>query len=160
MAVVKNELQNDLASRFPMILRDFGGDPAKTCMAWGIECGDGWHALLSSAMEKIQFVCDASAASGHPVQLVATQVKEKFGTLRFYYSVEGSHPVASRVIEDIISSAESASASVCEETGRRGELCERGGWYRTLSLEIANRDGYRACDEGVREYWSSLTVSG
>lgn len=150
------KLEKELSERFPLILRDMGGDPKRTCMAWGIECGDGWHRLLETAMEKIQFVCDSSAKSGHPAQLVATQIKEKYGTLRFYYSVEGSCPVAEGVLEDVVSSAELASSRICEVTGEPGDLCVRGGWYRTLSRPRARADGYRACDEGTEEYWSEL----
>jgi len=148
--------EKELTARFPQILRDMGGDPKSTCMAWGLECGPGWFGLLSSALEKIQLVCDLSTQAGVPVQLVANQVKEKFGTLRFYYSVEGGSPVVVGVLEDIVSAAENESSRTCEDTGDRGDLCIRGGWYRTLCRTQARQEGYRACDEGVEEYWKEL----
>ena len=152
-------LEKEMSARFPKILRDMGGDPKSTCMAWGLECGNGWFGLLSSALEKIQFVCDLSTQAGTPVQLVASQIKEKFGTLRLYYSVEGTAPVVERVLEDIVSAAENESSRTCEDSGSRGDLCIRGGWYRTLCRERARAEGYRACDEGVEEYWKELDTA-
>jgi len=125
-------------------------------MAWGVECDDGWYDLLADAMEKVQLVCDLSTQAGKPCQLVASQVKEKFGTLSFYYFTECSDPVVHRVLDDIIGAAERSSSSVCERTGKRGALCVRGGWYKTLSRAQARLEGYKACDEGVEEYWSEL----
>lgn len=153
---MNTNLEKDLTARFPLILRDMGGDLRKTCMAWGMECGDGWHPLIESAMEKIQFVCDLSSQTTRPVQLIATQIKEKFGTLRFYYSVEGDSPLATAVLDDIVSSAEASSSQVCETSGTPGNLCIRGHWYKTLSRPTARAEGYKACDEGTEEYWSEL----
>lgn len=66
----------------------------------------------------------AQAASEVPV---ASQVKEKFGTLRFY--VEKATPEQ----YDIISFVESLSSRVCEECGDTATAKTRsGGWIRTL----------------------------
>ena len=63
-------------------------------------------------------------------QVVAVQVKEKFGTLRFYYN-GGDDEV--RGIERM---AESMSAVMCEECGSPGKT-RSGGWIRTLCDEHA-----------------------
>ena len=157
-------LEKKLAEKFPKILRDMGGSPMKTCMAWGLECGNGWYKLLEDSMEKIQLVCDLATSSGTPTQLVASQIKEKFGTLSFYYFTEGEPsrftPEKSRLVADILSDliacAERESASVCEETGERGALCARGGWLRTLSRPAARASGYKANDPDLEEYWLEL----
>lgn len=61
-------------------------------------------------------------------QVVVTQVKEKFGTLRFYYAG------GDRFIDGLVSMAEEMSSITCEICGSPGEL--RGkGWL------------YTACDE-------------
>jgi hypothetical protein len=65
-------------------------------------------------------------------QVVATQVKEKFGTLRFYY--EGGD----ETIHGMVSMAESMSSVMCETCGAPGEL--RGLIWRYTSCEEHSRD--------------------
>lgn len=61
-------------------------------------------------------------------QVVAIQVKEKFGTLRFYY--DGGDDV----IAGMVSVAESMSGVTCEECGNPGT--QNGtGWIRTTCQE-------------------------
>lgn len=64
------------------------------------------------------------------------QIKEKFGTLRFYY--DGGDDV----IRGMVSFAESLCGNICEMTGEAGSLCKSGGWYKTLSERKANEIGY------------------
>lgn len=68
-------------------------------------------------------------------QVVAVQVKEKFGGLRFY--VNGG----TDGIYDMISMAESMSVVTCEECGSPGRR-RRGGWIRTLCDKHAEEMGY------------------
>lgn len=58
-------------------------------------------------------------------QVVAEQVKEKFGTLRFYYRGGDDY------IDGLVSMAESMSAVTCEECGSPGTRND-GGWISTL----------------------------
>ena len=67
-------------------------------------------------------------------QVVATQVKEKFGTLRFYYSGGDA------VIDGIERMADSMSAVTCEECGVPGRI-RHGGWISTLCDEHARAHG-------------------
>ena len=66
------------------------------------------------------------------------QIKEKFGTLRFYYD-GGDDTIAGMVIF-----AEALSGSKCEITGEAGSLHKnsKGSWYKTLSERKANEIGY------------------
>ena len=57
------------------------------------------------------------------------QVKEKFGGLRFYIN-DGSDEVFNRIHK-----AEKESFTICEITGKVGELRTDIGWFRTLSDE-------------------------
>ena len=58
-------------------------------------------------------------------QVTLDQVKEKFGTLRFYYSGGDDY------ISGLVSMAESMTGVTCEECGNPGES-RGGGWIRTL----------------------------
>lgn len=67
------------------------------------------------------------------------QIKEKFGTLRFY--VDGGD----EIINGIIRHAEFISSRTCEVTGNLGALCNsRGGWFKTLSPEALAMDRYKS----------------
>jgi hypothetical protein len=153
---MKKELEKKLVEKYPKILTDYGGNPMETCMAWGIECDDGWYNLLDKCLGKIQHLCDLVSYKGEEYQIVASQIKEKYGTLRFYYSGTSSDRIADDIVDDIITEAENESARVCENTGADGTVCRRGSWYRTLSYEEARKNNYVACNEQTEEYWKSL----
>ena len=71
------------------------------------------------------------------------QMKEKFGTLRFYYSGGNDR------IHALVNLTENLSASVCEVCGTLGTLCKKSGgsWVKTLCEDCANRMGYEAFPE-------------
>jgi hypothetical protein len=58
-------------------------------------------------------------------QVTLDQVKEKFGTLRFYYSGGDDY------ISGMVTMAESMSGVICEDCGNPGER-KGGGWVRTI----------------------------
>lgn len=153
---MKEELQLKLVEKYPKILADFRGNPMETCMAWGIECDDGWYKLLDTCLEKIQHLCELVSSKGEEYQIVASQIKEKYGTLRFYYGGIGGDRIADDIVDDIIAEAERASARICENTGADGAVCRRGSWIRTLSYEEARKNNYVACDEQTEKYWKHL----
>lgn len=95
------------------LLRDFPVLYAQ--LLWGFECGDGWEPLIRILSEEITTM---------PVDVVAVQVKEKFGTLRFYTSGGNDRVYVA------IRQAERISARTCEACGAPGKL--RGeGWLYT-----------------------------
>lgn len=98
---------------------------------FGFECGDGWADLLVELCDKIQArlnILDKDVAK----EIVALQVKEKYGTLRFYLSHYDE------LMELCIQEAEKKSACTCEQCGKPGKI--RGNyWY------------YVACDEHTQE---------
>ena len=126
-------------------------------MAWGFECDDGWYDLLEKCMEKIQYACNFFSldGDGREVQVIANQIKEKYGTLRFYISVYGGNEIENSIFDDIINEAERKSKYTCEITGKDGSLCHRGGWYKTLCRTEARKLGFVACNEDTEKYWKS-----
>lgn len=149
------ELEKKLVEKYPKILEDYKGDPKVTCMAWGIDTEEGWYKLLDVCMEKLQYFCNLCSKDGREVQVVANQIKEKFGTLRFYTSVYGGDNIQHDIIDDIIDQAERKSAYICEVTGEHGSLCNRGGWFKTLCRKEARKLGYVACNEELENYWKT-----
>jgi hypothetical protein len=65
-------------------------------------------------------------------QVTLDQVKEKFGTLRFYYTGGDDY------ISGMVSLAESMSGVTCEDCGNPGER-KGGGWVRTICTPCENQ---------------------
>ena len=123
------ELDNELCTKYPKIFKDRHADMRSTAMCWGFECSDGWYHILNTLCRKIQTHIDWRDSSEDPIpQVVAMQVKEKFGGLRFYYSGGDDY------IGGLVSMAESWAANTCEQCGERGTQRD-GGWIRTLCNE-------------------------
>ena len=125
-------------------------------MHFGMECGDGWYDLLDDLLSKLDYL---SKNSG--VQVITDQIKEKFGTLRFYYSTVVKNDlnldiIVSKIVDDVVSVAERQSAHVCEKTGKDGVLCSRMGWLATLCKEEAQKVGYAPTNPNVAKRWDEL----
>lgn len=122
---MNKELDDKLCKDFPNLFADRNGSMHETCMCWGFP-GDGWYNLIREAAEKLEPLIVAIRME-YPQEYFprAAQVKEKFGTLRFYMSS------ATEEMDAIIGEAERKSAITCEECGKTGRLRE-GGWLLTL----------------------------
>lgn len=122
---MREDLDRKLVADFPNLFCDRDGDPRFTCMVWGFP-GDGWYRIIREAAKKLEPLIVAYK-NEHPGDEAprAAQVKEKYGTLRFYLS-SGTDEMFR-----IASEAERKSMTVCEDCGKRGTL-RTGGWIRTL----------------------------
>lgn len=119
------KLDNKLCRDFPNLFCDRRGDMRSTCMVWGFP-GDGWEGIIREAAEKLEPLIVAYQKE-HPDEEAprASQIKEKFGTLRFYLS-HGTDEMF-RIADE----AERKSATTCENCGKKGRI-RKGGWLRTL----------------------------
>ena len=131
-----------LCEKYPKIFRDRNASMRQTAMCWGFECGDGWFDLIDTLCSQIQYHIDwklegqkvaikrgevalEDAITEEQLQVVASQVKEKFAGLRFY--IYGGD----EEIRGMIKMAESMSYKICEECGNAGKV-RKCGWWRTL----------------------------
>jgi len=120
---VTDKLQKQLFKKYPKIFRQKNLPMTQTAMCWGLDCGDGWYWLLDRLCCYLQFQTDKN----HMPQVEATQVKEKFGTLRFYYA--GGDARAEHVIDYV----EYLSSEVCETCGSTSDVSQtQGGYVQTL----------------------------
>ena len=102
---MKEEFDKKLVEAFPLLYGDRRAPIQSTAMCWGFSCNDGWFDIiwdLSSKLEPLiqKFIDENPTAEVHPR---ASQVKEKFGGLRFYMT----H--ASDEIRELIGEAEALS---------------------------------------------------
>ena len=142
---MKQELDKLLCEKYPKMMVNRNKNMQETCMCWGFECGDGWYNILNQLMGNIQHHIDwkekqrdwtirfnstAPPEDMRPVpelipQVTLDQVKEKFGTLRFYYTGGDEY------IRGLVSMAESMSGVTCEECSAPAET-HGPGWIRTI----------------------------
>lgn len=104
--------------------------------AW-ISCGPGWWALLGEL--------DAALAGIDPGYEVH-QVKEKFGTLRFYYAESSPDEAKVAAMDALIDAAEAKSALTCEDCGAPGRLSVSAHWWRTVCEPCGAARGYVPAD--------------
>lgn len=76
----------DFMSRFPILFQHRNKSMQETCMCWGIECPKGWYHILDQLCTVLEFH-NMEFVKNYNLAIVADQVKEKFGTLRFYFSI-------------------------------------------------------------------------
>ena len=77
------------------------------------ECGDGWFDILLRASIELETIVRTYPKDVRD-DIVALQVKEKYGSLRFYLSYY------SEELDEIIQRVESQSACTCETCGKAG----------------------------------------
>ena len=89
----------------------------------GVDTGEGWWPIIELLCYEID-----SHTKWRKVSCTVAQIKEKFGTLRFYY--DGGD----ETISGMVTMAEAISSVTCEVCGSPGKL-RQGGWLRTLCDE-------------------------
>jgi hypothetical protein len=140
--MTEQEMQEYFPKVFPKIFSGKYG---------GIAVGPGWFDLLNSACQLIQSHLDWKP---DVPQVVAQQVKEKFGGLRFY--VQGGDDYT----QGIIAMAEHMSGKVCEDCGAPGETGGQG-WITTLCpTHRAERDAAKVKAMADYEEQKKLLKSG
>jgi len=92
---------------------------------YGCDVGDGWQKIIMEADEQLLYI---------DPEYKIQQVKEKFGSLRYYFTTE-KVGIEQDIMYCIASYAEQRSAHVCEECGKYGEYRPKLGWVRTLCNE-------------------------
>ena len=126
---MRNELDEALCRDFPKLFSKRHKSPTESCFSFGFECGEGWEPLLRRAAEKLEALNNTLENPDDYVRV--SQIKEKYGTLRFYV---GSVP--SRIadeVDKITHEAEEASEVTCEQCGKPGQL--RGGSWVYVACE-------------------------
>lgn len=125
---MRKDFASELKEKCPNLFKDFEPDfdpfTAKRMfspIAFGVECGSGWYPIIEECAKKLE----ALNVEG----LYATQIKEKFGGLRFYTSCCNDE------INKIINEAEDACSKTCELCGQPGECDSTHGWWKTVCVE-------------------------
>ena len=125
---MNNDNDSYLCKTYPKLFVNRDKSMMETLMCWGFECGDGWFNILNQLCQNIQHYIDWQNRNEEVVkQVTVDQVKEKFGTLRFYYTGGDDY------VRGLVSMAESMSGVTCETCGNSAstDWPESGGWVNT-----------------------------
>lgn len=133
---MKQELENKLITEFEDFFEpeQIRTDPAKSCMYWGFECGDGWYAPIYMILKSMAVYrrCDKREESPWD-EIVVHQVKQKFRGLRFY---TGSVPEEIQdKVSAIIFAGEIQANRTCEGCGIFDEDLAGSGFGSNLCEE-------------------------
>jgi len=143
---MRPELDAALVRDFPRLYRDRHGDARETSMCWGFP-GDGWEPLIRRLSEKLEPLA-------REFGLRASQVKEKFGALRFYVrSADGVRKLPasiSGVVRAAVKVAEEESARTCEHCGAAGSTRTVGSCWLTLCDACLEREQDRRGRDRVK----------
>jgi hypothetical protein len=147
---MKQEYDTYLCTTFPKMFVNRYKPMTETTMCWGFECGNGWYNIINQLCANIQHHIDwrnrkNELNPNQPIvpQVTVDQVKEKFGTLRFYYTGGDDY------IDGLVSMAESMSGVTCEECGNPGSTLGRG-WLTTLCEKHAEERGIYKDDDNEK----------
>lgn len=128
------DLYNKLIHKYPNLFKNVNPESKYPISLFGIETnGPGWDNLIETLCSMIN--CHVKFNKCPPVSI--TQIKEKYGTLRFY--IQGGDDI----VQGMIMFAESYSAYVCEHCGKPATHYAEG-WMQTL------------CDEHFQEQFRGV----
>ena len=77
-----------LQSDFPFMRQNHAEEKEDIYRRYGFQCSGGWYQLLRDCCEAITARYAQDGIGPEDIDLVPAQIKEKFGTLRFYYGYE------------------------------------------------------------------------
>lgn len=98
---MNKELEKKLVETFPKLYRQYHLTIQESCMPWGFECPDEWFDAIWELSKRVTQLMDMTG-----IVIEACQVKEKFGSLRFYYDIKTEKEFDYNYLNDIIVDAE------------------------------------------------------
>ena len=183
---MKEELEKSLIEKYPEFFQGHKLPPTQSLMCFGCECDDGWYQIIENLCGYIKSLIhrdhtlyvkdelfskertnnwDQNIVHVPAPEIVFTQIKEKYATLRIYYYIKAMQedfPGREKLnldllekhyweidqrIQSAIDFAEYISSKTCEVTGLPGSLHHKGFWYKTLCPSQAEQLGYEAIIE-------------
>lgn len=129
-----------LYDKYPDLFQNRLKSPMESCLSFGIECNLGWYDIISSLCwmikehednkkwhKKYLEENDPKKIEQEPEYFPVKfdQIKEKYGTLRVYFSGGDDY------IQGLVNMSEAISGKTCEVCGNKGKS-SGGGWITTL----------------------------
>lgn len=144
---MENQLEEKLYRKYPKIFRQKDWPITQSCMGWGINTPNSWYSIIDNLCFCLQDHVDngGKVYKKYPFgkflarlfrnakyygrwvhkpirQVEAVQVKEKYGTLRFYTNYYDP------VIDQLVMMAELMTTRICSRCGSAQDIIETTGW--------------------------------
>jgi len=89
--------------------------------------GNGWHDLIIDLHKKLVML---------DPDYKIIQIKEKFGSLRYYYTTEVTQSAVKEAMQRYVAQAETLSKNICESCGGKSEIRKtKSGWLKAFCYE-------------------------
>lgn len=123
---MRHDLSQKLTKSYPNLYKHpYTGTEIE---AFSFECEDGWYDIINLLSQIVNH-------HDNDKECRVIQVKEKFGTLRYYLNYEDDY------LTGAIEMAELMSSKICEVCGNPGDI-RGGGWVKTLCDPCCDDKGY------------------
>jgi hypothetical protein len=135
--------EGKLIKQFPELFKKIYSSPEDSCMAFGIECGDGWYQLIYDLSEEITKYYKENK-NKFSEEIEYEQIKEKYGLLRVYTNYVDDY------IDNLINIAEQKSKNICQNCGSIEDIKKiNSSWVTYYCKEC--RDKY---EDEEREFFN------
>lgn len=141
---MKEQLTNYLRETYPDVLGDVY-----------FECGDGWFLILDVLCSQLRDLSETAVYGKDNKIPEVVQIKEKFGTLRFYIGQTVGPKEYYEAIYFAIRMAEKLSARTCESCGRPSypsgdyRIKNYCPWCQSDARETFNEEFVRECENYI-----------
>jgi hypothetical protein len=138
--MAKQITTEEIIAKYPKIFEDYQGNPGKVNW-YGVPTG--WLPIIDKLCGAIQEYIDHHVSytkdgQYKPNQVKCSQMKEKFGGLRFYTDAHDE------VVDGMINMAEYWSDHTCQDCSSEEDLGLTSGWVSVLCRSCAIANGDRA----------------
>jgi hypothetical protein len=150
-----------MCQTYTEIFQDRNKSMDLTCMCWGFDIGPGWYPYLDSLCKKITAISEITG-----IKVIASQIKSKFGSARFYYDLRIETPkinkkdieIFSDIISEMVNTFEESSYNICSECGQYYKTkVISGSWVNDQCSKCLRRlkEGEEVTDEQDGD-WSGI----
>ena len=169
LTMTHDECQQYMYNTYPDFFQEKSLPMDQTCMCWGCEIGIGWFPILDDACRQLKRIQKSTG-----ITVVWEQIKEKFGSARFYYRITNPYADTNNKINDVqhdwyevissvIERAERLTEHTCAECGEQyfHDPISLHGWIYDLCKDCflkqrpdakADLEKREACDDLNEKY--------
>ena len=156
------KLQQQLYDKYPELFVEKDMGIHGSCMAWGIDCDQGWYFIIDQLCSWIQGNLEHNWHCYPKFRF--TQIKEKYGTLRLYFTTEcmSLEEYFKKCLEEYREhyyNCSVDSGKVVAEYAKYVEQCKEGDKNYEGAVSMAEHMSAHICEEcGCYDDISSVSI--
>ena len=128
------EYEEQIYNIAPILYKQKDLDETIICMCWGIDCPDTWFNIILELSKKLEDI--NNKLKNYNCEIQASQVKEKYGFLHFYYDLIMNKQLLEteqkdidellKIVNNEILIAEQKTMKICAKCGNPATTCTTG----------------------------------